>query len=257
MNRREIDDIDCEFELWGNLCAFYGYALVDRPQDFPTPVTTLEEANEELRRVSVSRRLELINFGSDSLKALKTPLTPVLTSAKIEYRSYAVDDGLSRFLRGQGDLYIGRFPQRLDCARRGMTELVTSQNHPIMMGIDCLVSNEVAGEDDIVEKVSVSWSKVCCRLKVDEGYCRDLYTSWQRSCRALGIYLTFSLEDFLLVTHQEPAKYLRFFVGRDDATQELIRATNLVMSEAVASRIQRKDRKAIMGAVHSIFTGAA
>jgi hypothetical protein len=257
MNRREVDDISGKVELWGNLCAFLGYALVGRPGDFPNPVNTLEEASEELRRLLRSRRLELLNFGSDSLKVLRTPLTPVLSDSKIEYRSFAVDDGLARFLSGQGDLYIGGLPQRLECARKGMVELITSQNQPLMMGIECFVYKGIGADVEVLEKVSISWSRVCRRLMADEGYCRQLYSNWEKSCNALGISASFTLDDFVHVLYREPGKYLRFFVGQDDAAKELIRATNLILADDIPAKSPRRVRKTIIEALHSIFTGAS
>jgi len=256
LNRRELPDITGDFQIWSNLCSFHGYALLGRNDLFSSPIPDLRTANRELERAATQRKLTIINFSPDLNELLQTPLTPILNSSRVEYLSYPVEEAFEKFLSGKGDLFLAGLPQRLKCSRLGMTEVITSQIHPLLLGIDALIyKDEDKYPIDIVETIASTWSHISRRMASDESFCLELYDRWLVLASDLEIAVNFPVEDFLLVTHHEAGKYIRFFRGRDDATSELIRATEMLMSEDVAASVPRKDRKELLSWLHQIFKG--
>lgn len=255
MNRRAVPDVGENVRLWSNLCAFHGYALIGRPKDFPSPPASLAEANAALEALAAKRKLRIITFGSDSIDVLRTPLTPTLNSDRVTMESLPVEHALNRFLGGHGDLFIGGLPQRLSCVKQGLVEVVTSQMNPLMLGIDSLPYN---GDVDVevLQAISASWSRVCRELAASEDYAREVFKKWSKIAQALQIAPMYGEDEFILATHFEAGKYLKFFAGRDDAASDLIRATKIIVREANTLHLGHDATWAVIEALHDVYDGA-
>lgn len=257
INRRHLTKIDAPVTIWSNLAAFKGYALLGRPDDFQGDILTLAEANEKLRELSRTRRLRIITNGADSVDVLNTPLTPVLNGRNVDVEIDPATDGLGRFLRGRGDLFIAGLPQVLEAKRAGMFEIMSSENHPLMLGIEAMVYDEFRVPVGVLEQISASWSHVCQRIISDEKYARDKYAEWVKIAGKIGCAVCFPEDDFLLVTSKKPGKYINFFTSRDDAAEELIRASDLIMEESSALGLTPRNRRKALRALQEIYFGTS
>jgi hypothetical protein len=157
-------------------------------------------------------------------------------------------------LDGKGDLFIGGLPQRLECQRHGLVELLTSQNHPLMLGIDAMVYKgnlEIA----VLEAISTSWSRVCRRLALDRQYSVAMFQKWKGIAQTLGISSMFGEEEFVRATHDCAGEYLKFFAGRDDAASDLIKATGMIVAEFEAGTLESRKMFEAIAALHETYVG--
>lgn len=255
MNRRHLTRVDAPITVWSNLTVFKGYALLGRPEDFAVKLPTLAAANARLLELSRTRKLTIITNGADSADVLNTPLTPALRHHNIRIEIDPPADALERFLRGRGDLFISGLPQTLEGKRAGMVEVMSSENHPLMFGINSMVYEELRVPDTILEQIATSWSVICRRLKRDEEYARQKYKEWAEIAREVGSDICFPEDDFVRVTYGEPGRYIDFFTNRDDSAQELLRATELIMDDDGAYGLTASGRRKALRALHEIYLG--
>jgi len=255
VNRRNLSRIDAPVTIWSNLAAFKGYALLGRAADFQGDLSTLAEANHKLQQLSRTRRLRIITNGADSVDVLNTPLTPVLNAPNVDVDIDPATDGLERFLRGRGDLFIAGLPQLLKAKRAGMVEVMSSENHPLMLGIEAMVYDEESVPIRVLEQISASWSHVCRKIVSDLEYTRNMYADWIKVAGEIGCDLCFPEEDFLLATYGEPGKYISFFANRDDAAEEIIRTTELIMDEGAALGMTPRNTRKALRALRDIYFG--
>jgi hypothetical protein len=255
VNRRHLARIDASVVIWSNLAAFKGYALLGRTDDFQGDIATLAEANEKLLQLSRTKRLRIITNGADSVDVLNTPLTPVLNARNVDIEIDPATDGLERFLRGRGDLFIAGLPQILKAKRAGMVEVMSSENHPLMLGIEAMVYDESGIPIRVLEQISASWSHVCRKIVSDPEYARKMYAEWIRVAGEIGCTVCFPEEDFLLVTCGKRGKYINFFTSRDDAAEEIIRASELIMDEGDALGMTPRSTRKALRALRDIYFG--
>lgn len=257
INRRHLPRIDVPVTVWCNLAAFKGYALLGRPPDFPDPFPTLTEANRWLQELARTRRLKIITNGADAVDVLNTPLTPLLNSQKVDIEVDPSADALDRFLRGRGDLFIAGLPQILSGKRAGMVEVLSSENNPLMLGIDAMVYEESRVPLAVLEQISIAWNRICRELASGEEHARKKYREWTEIAEEVGSRICFPEGDFVLVTCSQPDKYINFFKGRDDTTEEFMRASEQIMTESKALGLTLQGTRKALQALNEIYLGQA
>ena len=223
LNRRLLPQVTRPIKVWSNLESFRGHALIGRRRDFPEEIKDLKSANQALDRLAEKGPLTIMCFGGESSDLLRSPLTPLFNSDRVVFDSRSADHALKRFLLDEGDLLLASLPQRLKCGRMdNLVEVMSSQTNPLFFGIDALVYDGDGIGLEVMEAISASWSRLCRRLAASEKVCRAAYRKWLSMAKALEIgEVQFTEDDFVLVMHREPGKYLLPYCGRDDAALEL------------------------------------
>jgi hypothetical protein len=253
INRRHLARVDAKVEVWSNIAAFKGYALLGRPTDFDHDVVTLADANEQLRDLSRKRRLTIITNGADSIDVLNTSLTPILHTRNVDIEIHPSAESLDRFLHGHGDLFISGLPQLFSAKQAGMIEVMSSESHPLMLGIEAMVYNTDRIPVPVLEHISASWSRVCREIVCNAEYGRNKYAEWDRLAKKIGCKVCFSENDFILATSKLRSKYINFFTSRDDGAEELIRASELIMDESAALGLTSKSTRKALRELQEIY----
>lgn len=191
-------------KFWHDMCIYKGYSILIR-KNHPALkgyqeniiIDSLEKASDLIKHISSYYTKEnikgvVITMGGDT--SFKLTNAPIIDEfVKLYFTLESVDNpdkALAIFKEGVGDLFIGGLPQRL-VAKRYCIDIVSSQIHPLLFSINTLIYNKSLDENNSIKNIlyfaSKAWFEATSRLKTDDIYRKEVFSSIKEMLIKLGI----------------------------------------------------------------------
>jgi transcriptional regulator with XRE-family HTH domain len=169
-------------DVWCDLSLYKGYAVLARDSDIgDTSIDSHLDVNNYINEIvdeykDRKTKPEIICIGQDTIWKVENPINPDINRDNFNFWEIAdPDQALEKFIEGEGELFIGGLPQRLNALEyQDCSDVITYANNPLMFSTNSLVYSkglsELRDHRPILNIISSLWFSTISKLRSDESF---------------------------------------------------------------------------------------